>query len=140
METATYNGQLDNYMYFFLSLVGWLFWVQRSFETVLLSISGRLPETGRKRREKWRRVKLSKQPPSAPAASTLGPCPTNCRTLRHLKFTQDHRTTLPPPHVFVQCTVPLCWTVMSIIEDVLVRFSLFLTVSWVGCYVSVASL
>ena len=25
-------------------LVGWLFWVKRPFETVFLSISGRLPE------------------------------------------------------------------------------------------------
>ena len=32
--------------------VGWLFWVQRSFETVLQSISGRLPKRGRQRREK----------------------------------------------------------------------------------------
>ena len=106
------------------------------------------------------RVKMSKQPPPAPTASTVGPCPTiikivgrpgtgslprtitppdypprlpkrgrkkreridesenvqtaptrtyckrcrplpysnpNCRTPRHLKFTQDHRTTRPTP-------------------------------------------
>ena len=31
---------------------GWLFWVKRSFETVFQSISGRLPNRGRKRRER----------------------------------------------------------------------------------------
>ena len=33
-------------------LVGWLFWVKLPFETVFQSISGRLPERGRKKREK----------------------------------------------------------------------------------------
>ena len=32
-------------------LVGWLFWAQRPSETVFQSISIRLPETGRKKRE-----------------------------------------------------------------------------------------
>ena len=32
--------------------VGWLFWAKRPFETVFQSISGRLPERGRKRRER----------------------------------------------------------------------------------------
>ena len=32
-------------------LVGWLFWVKRPFETVFQSISGRLPERGKKRRK-----------------------------------------------------------------------------------------
>ena len=58
-------------------LVGWLFWVLRPFETVFQSISGRLPKRGRKRREKEQmRVKMSKQPPPAPTASAVGPCPT----------------------------------------------------------------
>ena len=34
-----------------LNLGGWLFGVLRPFETVLQSISGRLPERGRKKRE-----------------------------------------------------------------------------------------
>ena len=33
------------------AMVGWLFWVKRPFETVFQSISGRLPEGGRKRRK-----------------------------------------------------------------------------------------
>ena len=44
---------------------------------------------------------MSKQPPPAPTARAVGPCPTliqTSRTPRHWKFTQDHRTTrLPPP-------------------------------------------
>ena len=43
---------------------------------------------------------MSKQPPPAPPASAVGPCPTLIqisRTPRHWKFTQHHRTTRPPP-------------------------------------------
>ena len=32
-------------------LVGWLFWAKRPFETVFQSVSGRLPERGRTKRE-----------------------------------------------------------------------------------------
>ena len=42
---------------------------------------------------------MSKQPPPAPTASTVGPCPTLIqisRTPWHWKFTQHHRTTRPP--------------------------------------------
>ena len=45
------------------------------------------------------RVKMSKQPPPAPTASTIGPCPTVIqvsRTPQHWKFTQHLRTTRPP--------------------------------------------
>ena len=43
---------------------------------------------------------MSKQPPPAPTASAVGPCPTLLqisRTPRNWKFTQHHRTTRPPP-------------------------------------------
>ena len=43
---------------------------------------------------------MSKQPPPAPTASAIGLCPPIIqisRTSRHWKFTQDHRTTRPPP-------------------------------------------
>ena len=84
----------------FLGLVGW-FLVKRPFETVFQSISGRLQERGRKRRERIER-KMSKQPPPAPTASAIGPCPTSIQIVgrpghRHWKFTQDHHTTRPPP-------------------------------------------
>ena len=42
---------------------------------------------------------MSKQPPPAPTARAVGPCPTliqTSRTPRHWKLTQDHRTTRPP--------------------------------------------
>ena len=47
---------------------------------------------------------MSKQPPPAPTASTIGPCPTLiqiCRTPQHWKFTQHLRTTRPPLGAFV---------------------------------------
>ena len=51
---------------------------------------------------------MSKQPPPAPTASTVGPCPTIIqisRTPRHWKFTQHLRTTRPSP---VRVCVCLC--------------------------------
>ena len=42
---------------------------------------------------------MSKQPPPAPTASAVGPCPTLfqiSRTPRHWKFTQHHHATRPP--------------------------------------------
>ena len=47
---------------------------------------------------------MSKQPPPAPTASAVGPCPTIIqisRTPRHRKFTQHHCTTRPPQLVYV---------------------------------------
>ena len=46
------------------------------------------------------RVKMSKQPPPAPTARAVGPCPTISqirRTPWHWKFTQHHRTIQPTP-------------------------------------------
>ena len=43
---------------------------------------------------------MSKQPPPAPTASAVSPCPTIIKISRtpwHWKFTQHHRTTRPPP-------------------------------------------
>ena len=54
------------------------------------------------------REKMSKQPPPAPTASAIGPCPTiiqSSRTPRHWKLTQHLRTTRPPP----MCLVGMCW-------------------------------
>ena len=84
------------------SLVGWLFWAYRPFETVFQSISGRLPEGGRQKRKVIDERKNVQTPPpqSAPTASAIGPCPTIIqisRTPRHWKFTQHLRTTRPPP-------------------------------------------
>ena len=73
--------------------VGWLFWALRPFETVFQSISSRLPERGRKKREKIDERKN---------VQTTSPCPTFIqisRTPRHWKFTQHHRSTRPPPAI-----------------------------------------
>ena len=49
---------------------------------------------------------MSRQPPPAPTASTIGPCPTFIqisRPPRHWKFPQDHRPPLwenPKPYMF----------------------------------------
>ena len=78
-------------------LVGWL--VVLGFETVFQSISGRLRERGRRKRELIDERKMSTQPPPAPTASVVDPCPTLIqisRTPWHWKFTQNHRTTRPP--------------------------------------------
>ena len=43
---------------------------------------------------------MSKQPPPAPTASAIGPCPTIIQIVGRPgtgSFTQDHRTTRPPP-------------------------------------------
>ena len=50
------------------------------------------------------RVKMSKLPPPAPTTMRNRPLPyyhPNCRTPRHWKFTQDHRTTRPPPSIWL---------------------------------------
>ena len=48
------------------------------FQTVFQSILGLLPERGRKKREMIEEKKcLDIEPPPAPTASTVGPCPTN---------------------------------------------------------------
>ena len=80
-------------------LVGWLFWAKRPFETVFQSISGRLPERGRKKREMTDARKNAQTTPIRTCCKRNRPLPyshPNCRTPRHWKFTQDHRTTDHP--------------------------------------------
>ena len=76
------------------------------------SISGRLPERGRKKREMIDERKMSKQPPPAPTASAVGTCPTIIqivRTPRHWKFTKHYRTTRPPPFSICRLVGWLFW-------------------------------
>ena len=67
-------------------LVGWLIWALRPFETVFQSISGRLPERGRKRRK---RIDDSKNVQTTPTRTyykrsrPLPYCNPNCRTPLH---------------------------------------------------------
>ena len=73
---------------------------QPTFETVFQSISGRLPERGRKRRERIEENKNVQTTPTRTYCKRNRPLPydhSNCRTPRHWKFTQHHRTTRPPP-------------------------------------------
>ena len=79
--------------------VGWLFWIYRPFETIFQSISDRLPERGRKKREVIdERKNVQTTLPSAPIASAIGPCPTIIKISRTpSKFIQHLRTTRPPP-------------------------------------------
>ena len=56
-----------------------MFWVKRPFETVFQSISGRLPERGRKKREMIDERKNVQTTPTAPSASAIGLCPTNIK-------------------------------------------------------------
>ena len=96
MWTVTLNFDLATS---FLHTTRWLFWPERPFETVFQSISGRLPERGRKKREVIDERKNVQTTPPAPIESTVGPCPTVIqisRTPRHWKFTQHLCTTRPP--------------------------------------------
>ena len=73
-------------------LVGWLFWVYRPFGTVFQFISGRLPERGRKKREKIEESKNVQTTPTRTHCKCNGPLPyyhPNCRTPRSWKFTQE---------------------------------------------------
>ena len=61
-----------------------------------------LSERGRKKRKMIDERKMAKQPPPAPTASAVGPCPTLIqiiRTPRHWKFSQHHRTTDHPESI-----------------------------------------
>ena len=97
-----FNGPLRQYFSLYRAvsqrLVGWLVWVERTFETVFQSISGRLPERGRKRRESIDESKNVQTTPTRTFCKRSRPlpyCNPNCRTPRYWKFTQHHRTTRP---------------------------------------------
>ena len=67
----------------------------RQYFSLYRVVSQREGERG----ERQRRVKMSKQPPTRTYCKRNRPLPyyhPNCRTPRHWKFTQHHRTTRPP--------------------------------------------
>ena len=80
-------------------MVGWLFWVKRPFETVFQSISGRLPERGRKRRERIEESKNVQTNLPAPTASAIGPCPTIIQIVGRPGTGSLPRTSTPPYHL-----------------------------------------
>ena len=65
---------------------------------------------GERKEKRQMREKMSKQPPPAPTASAIGPCPTIIQTSRtppHWKFTQHLRSTRPPPYNFRENAIKL---------------------------------
>ena len=76
----------------------WLFWAQQPFETVFQSISGSLPERGRKKREMIVERKNVQTTPTCSYCKCRSPFPTLIhisRRPRPGKFTQHHRATRP---------------------------------------------
>ena len=73
-----------------------MLWVKRPFETVLQSISVRLPERGRERREWIEESKNVQTPPTHTYCKRSRPlpyCHPNCRMPDTGSFTQDHSKT-----------------------------------------------
>ena len=93
-STMSYSRVVNQYSIYRLNLVSRL-----PFVTVLQSISGRLPNRGRKKWDLIDEINMSKQSPLAPTTSAVGPCPINNqirRMPRQWKFTQHYCTTRPP--------------------------------------------
>ena len=67
-----------------------------ALETVFQSISGRLPERGRKRREKIAESITVQTSPPAPTASAIGPCPTIIQIVGR-PGTESLPSTIAPP-------------------------------------------
>ena len=85
----------------------------RQYFSLYRAISQRV----RKKREKIDERKISKQPPPAPTASAIDPCPTIIqisRTLRLWIFAKHYRTTRPPPHDWTSVTLFLCEIISSL--------------------------
>ena len=76
------------------SMVGWLFWFNGpSREYLCRTVS---QKKGRKRRERTDESKMSKQPPPAPTANAVGPCPTVSQMLG-CPGTESLPCTIAPP-------------------------------------------
>ena len=72
-----------------------------AFETVFQSLSGRLPERGRKRREMIVEIKnVQTTSPTAPTASATGPCPTIIHIVGCPGTGSLPRTIAPPNHPY----------------------------------------
>ena len=99
-RSSLFIPTLTSFKHFaFSQLVGWLFWVYgplRQYFSLYRAVSQREGE----RRE---RIDESKNVQTTPTRTyckrnrPLPYCNQNCRTPRHWKFTQHHRTTRPPP-------------------------------------------
>ena len=80
-DTSSLSGMKD---------FGWLFWVERSFETIFQSISGRLPKRERKRRET---IDESKNVQTTPTR-------THCKRSRPLPYYQPNKKDAPALEVY----------------------------------------
>ena len=79
-------------------------------QQVFQSISGHLPKRGRKSRERIdesKNVQTTPTPTYCKRSRSLLYCYPYCRTPRHWKFTQHHRTFRPPPHPPLSLVVSL---------------------------------
>ena len=95
---------------------------------VFQSISGRLPKTGRKRKERIDESKNDQTTPTRTYCKCSRPLPycyPNCRTPRHWKITQQHRTTRPPTHKDVVDAVLGCQPVSSRLISIRLRAAPF---------------
>ena len=72
----------------------------RQYFSLYRAVSQREGERGEKGQ---RRVKMSKQPPPAPTASAIGPCPTVVKIVGHPGTGSLPSTIAPPDHPIVQC-------------------------------------
>ena len=77
-------------------LVGWLFWASRPFETVFQSISGRLPEGGRKQRAMIAESKNVHTAPTRNYCKRSRPLPTIIKLVGRSSTGSLPRTIAPP--------------------------------------------
>ena len=86
-------------------LVGWLFWVERPFETVFQSISGRLQRERRKRRERTDESKNVQTTLTHTYCKCRGPCPTVIQIVGRPDTGSFPSTIAPPNHYKRPCDV-----------------------------------
>ena len=102
-----------------LDLVGWLYGLNDSWRQHSVSIGQSLREREKEKRNDGREKKFPNNPPPAPTASTVGPCPTLIQISRmpwHWKFTQHHRSTRPPP-IVLENTMLVSFNIMFTSQD-----------------------
>ena len=109
VKPKTTNQRYPGTIWFWFVGIGWLVGcfgfngpLRRCF-SLYRAVSQREGERNEKR---YMREKMSKQPPPAPTASAISPCPTiiqSSRTPRHCKFTQHLCSTRPPPVCWEGC-------------------------------------
>ena len=91
--------------------------------TALHSVSGRLPERGRKRGEKIEESKNFQTAPPAPVANAIGPCPTIIQIVGRPGTFSLPKTIAPPDHLkILQKTAKLLSLQRKLMYSLLVIF------------------